>query len=442
MPKLTKTIVDKAERRSRQYTIWCSELKGFGVFVLPSGTRTYFVDYRNADNARRRMKLGRHGPITAEQARTLAIKALASVAAGNDPLEERNSARKAITVKELCELYIKEMEAGRILGKGGRPKKESTKATDLGRIHRHIIPLLGKKQISRVTRADVTTMMKDIMAGKTRRNERTDNLRGRSIVRGGVGVATRTVGLLGGIFTYARDELDLIDVNPAHGVRKPQDVVRTRRLSEDEYRSLGRILDEAAKDDRFTRTTEMIRLLAMSGCRRGEIIELRKDELDLDGSAFRFEDTKEGQSVRPMGLPLLEYFEDCDMSSDNPYVFPGEKDTGKPFGSFPRHWEKIFADTELSDITAHVLRHSFASLANDLGFTEITIAALLGHATGSITSRYIHTMDAALIMAADTVAGYIRALLDGTEISRTHYAMDKHSRKAALAQFLSTTSKK
>ena len=167
MSKLTKTVVDKSEPRDRQYTVWCGELKGFGVFVLPSGTRTYFVDYRNANNVRRRMKLGRHGQITAEQARTLAIQALAEVSKGNDPLENRNSARKAISVKELCELYIAELEAGRILGKGGRPKKASTKITDLGRINRHIIPLLGKKRVTHVTKADVTTMMKDIMAGKT-----------------------------------------------------------------------------------------------------------------------------------------------------------------------------------------------------------------------------------------------------------------------------------
>ncbi|HKT86020.1 MAG TPA: Arm DNA-binding domain-containing protein [Novosphingobium sp.] len=135
MPKLTKTVVDKAEPRNRQYTVWCSDLKGFGVFVLPSGTRTYFVDYRNTNNVRRRMKLGRHGTITAEQARTLAIQALAEVAKGNDPLEDRNSARKAISVTELCELYIAELEAGRILGKGGRPKKASTsiRAATMGR---------------------------------------------------------------------------------------------------------------------------------------------------------------------------------------------------------------------------------------------------------------------------------------------------------------------
>jgi integrase len=65
--------------------------------------------------------------------------------------------------------------------------------------------------------------------------------------------------------------------------------------------------------------------------------------------------------------------------------------------------------------TPHVLRHGIASIANDLGFTEVTIAALVGHAKGSVTSKYIHTVDTALIMAADTISGYIQGLLDGIE---------------------------
>lgn len=88
------------------------------------------------------------------------------------------------------------------------------------------------------------------------------------------------------------------------------------------------------------------------------------------------------------------------------------------------------------DITPHILRHSFASIANDLGFTETTVAALLGHAKGSVTGRYIHTMDAALIAAADTVAGYIQGLLDGAHYKLTAYALDHASRKQALASFL------
>jgi hypothetical protein len=87
-------------------------------------------------------------------------------------------------------------------------------------------------------------------------------------------------------------------------------------------------------------------------------------------------------------------------------------------------------------VTPHVLRHSFASIANDLGFTEVTIAALVGHARGSVTSKYIHTLDTALIMAADTISGYIEGLLDGIEFKQTAYALDRDSRKAALVRFL------
>ena len=111
-------------------------------------------------------------------------------------------------------------------------------------------------------------------------------------------------------------------------------------------------------------------------------------------------------------------------------VFPGTIE-GRLVG-FPKHWLKIFAKTALAGITPHILRHSFASIANDLGFTGSTVAALLGHAQGTITSRYIHTVDTALIMAADTVAGYIQALLDGVEFRRKTYAADRGSREAAM----------
>lgn len=437
MARLTKTVVEAATPANKKYTIWCTELKGFGVFVMPSGTRTYFVDYRNSDHVRRRMKIGRHGPITAEQARKLAIDVLAKVTRGEDPLEARNEQRSAMTVKELCERYIEDLEKGLILGKGGRPKKPGTVISDLGRINRHIIPLLGKKPVNRLTKADVTTMMKDIQSGKTRASVKTAKLRGRAVVRGGAGTASRSVGLLGGIITYARDDLGLIlEFNPAHGIKKPKDNVRKRRLSEREFGVLGRILDEAARDERYERTAEMIRLIATTGCRRSEIIRLKWDEIDSEGSCLRLEDTKEGHSIRPIGLSVLERIDALQSAAvDSPYVFPGY-DPNKPFGSFPRHWERIFSGTELEGLTAHVLRHSFASLGNDLGFTEITIAALIGHASGSMTGRYIHTVDVALVMAADSLGGYIDALMRGAKLKRSSYTLDRRARKAALIQFL------
>lgn len=109
-----------------------------------------------------------------------------------------------------------------------------------------------------------------------------------------------------------------------------------------------------------------------------------------------------------------------------------------PFGALPGHWRKIFADTELADVTPHVLQHSFASIANDLGFTEATIAALVGHSRASITSQYIHTVGAALITAADTIVAFIQGLLAGATLKHVSYAIDRKSRENAVAQFLAT----
>jgi integrase len=72
---------------------------------------------------------------------------------------------------------------------------------------------------------------------------------------------------------------------------------------------------------------------------------------------------------------------------------------------YPKLWARIARLANLpSDVTPHVLRHSFASLAGDLGLSEPTIAALIGHQGRTMTSRYMHTADAALLAAADAVA--------------------------------------
>ncbi|CAH2400823.1 hypothetical protein MES5069_270064 [Mesorhizobium escarrei] len=90
-----------------------------------------------------------------------------------------------------------------MLGKRGRPKNATTISTDVGRIERHIVPLLGSRRVQDLAKSDITQTLKDIMAGKTRANVKTDKLRGRAIVRGGAGTAARTIGLFGGILTYA-----------------------------------------------------------------------------------------------------------------------------------------------------------------------------------------------------------------------------------------------
>ena len=157
--------------------------------------------------------------------------------------------------------------------------------------------------------------------------------------------------------------------------------------------------------------------------------------MDFENSCLRLEDSKEGASVRPMGLPAIELLEALRETAASDFVFPGKRGADT-YGGLPRQWRKVFGNSELSDLTAHVLRHSFASIANDLGFTESTIATLLGHATHSITSKYIHSLNNVLVMAADTIAGYVKGLLNGERFLKTAYAVDRASRKAALEQFV------
>lgn len=435
MVKLTKRAVDSAVAESKDYVLWDDELPGFGLRIFPSGKRSYLIQYR-CDGRSRRYTIGAHGVWTPETARREAKTQLGRVAQGEDPAEDRAELNKAMTMKELCELYMQDLRDGLILGKGGRPKKKSTVDIDLGRIERHVIPLIGSRRVKDLNKATLAKAMRDIMAGKTKAFIKTHKLRGRANVRGGPGTAARTLGLIGGILTYAVD-LGVIDSNPAHGIKRPKDNVRTRRLNDGEYRILGRMLKTASKNERYGPTIDIIHQIAMTGCRRGEIINLKWCDVDIEGSCLRLSDSKEGRSVRPIGLPVVEFLESRERGDIGTYVFPGPRGEDTSFGGLPNQWNEIFTGSPLEGVTPHILRHSFASLGNDLGFTEVTIAALMGHAKGSVTSRYIHVLDATLIAAADTLAGYICALLEGTVFKQRAYALDRNSRKAALNQFLS-----
>jgi integrase len=236
------------------------------------------------------------------------------------------------------------------------------------------------------------------------------------------------------MLTYAVD-LGIIPFNPAHGIRKPKGISRERRLTENEYRILGGMLRDAPSSDTMQTTTEIVRQLALTGCRRSEIVKLKWKEFDDEGSCLRLADSKEGPSTRPIGLVVVEYLEARRRFAAGSYVFPG-RDLEDPFGYFQTRWTQLFRGSPLEGITPHVLRHSFASVANDLGFTEITIASIIGHAKGSITGRYVHTLDTALVMAVDNISGYISGLLDGAVFQSNKYALDRESRKASLANFL------
>ncbi len=160
--------------------------------------------------------------MTADAARKAALGLLAAVAKGQDPAEDRATGRATITVRELCDRYWKAADKGLVLGKGGGPKKPSTLSRDRSRVDRHLLPLLGNRKVADLSTADVTRFMRDVASGKTALVEKTQKLRGKSIVEGGRGAAARTVGMLGGILSFAVSE-GVITSNPVRGVKRPAD---------------------------------------------------------------------------------------------------------------------------------------------------------------------------------------------------------------------------
>lgn len=157
---------------------------------------------------------------------------------GRDPASERDARKAVISVGELCDAYMDAVPT-LLLRRARRPKKESTLRSDIGRIERHIKPLLGSLPVDAITRRDVVKFMNAVAAGATAQREKLNKQRALSNVCGGKGVATRTIGLLGAIFTYAVNE-GIRENNPVHGVTRFADERRKRRLTEEEYRQLGR----------------------------------------------------------------------------------------------------------------------------------------------------------------------------------------------------------
>jgi integrase len=316
-----------------------------------------------------------------------------------------------MTVSELCDAYIGAAPT-LLISRAGRAKKESTLATDKSRIEAHIKPLLGKQLVGEIAPADIETFLHRVASGDTKK----ERIKGRgNPPKGGKGTASRTVGLLGAIFTYAVKRKLRAD-NPVRGVVRFADKKKERRLSADEYKALGTGLAKAAADKMNPYGVAAMRFLALTGWRRGEAVNLKWSDVDAARRTITLGDTKSGRSLRPLATAALDAIKDLPRRAGNPYVFPATKGAGA-ISNLPRLFDVIRAKSELPDeITSHVLRHSFASLASDTGLSEATIAGLLGHKLGTITSRYVHSADAVMIRAADTVADSVLALMgDGAE---------------------------
>lgn len=399
--KLTKRFVETlAPVAGKDFSIWDRDIPGFSVRVKPTGAKTYEIKYYAPDGRQRKKSLGKVSHLTLDEARKLARIELGKVAGGGDPVADAKREKGRMTIAELCDRYYRDAEAGRVLYRN-RPKKPSTLAVDKGRIERHIKPLLGSIMLGDLTRANVERFMFDVRDGKTCRDVRTKP-RGRSIVRGGIHVGAKSVMLLSAMHRYAIRK-GWVDANPCHDIDKPADCKRTRYLNAKEYAALGRALKLAERQGFSSTTRDATIALLLTGCRRSEILKATWGEIDAAGRCFRFLDTKTGPQMRPCGQAAMDRILSRGIGKDDEWVFPSPVNEG-PLTEVRKFVYWLNKEAGLEGVSPHVYRHSYATVAFELGYSELIIAGLLGHRVSSVTGRYAHQVDHVLADAADHVS--------------------------------------
>ena len=422
MVLLTKQFIDglKFSENDGDKTYFDEKIAGFGVRVRTS-SMSYILMYRNQYGQKRKLTLGKTTQMSATEARQKAEKVLADIKLNNvDPSQVKNELKNDLLVSALCEIYINE---------GAYNKKASTIEGDRSRIRSHINPLIGNYPIKSLNKQIIEKMILDITNGKTAKIVKSDKSRGVSKVSGGRATAKRVFETLSSILTFA-ERRDLINGNPAIGIPKPKLKAKEVFLTIEEYKELGKAFEVAQKLKFNQVSIDALKLLALTGCRKGEILSLKWEYVDFENQCFRFPDTKTGKQNRAFGVAALNLLKDLYANKSSEWVFPASSGDGCLVGA-PKVLRKICELTPLKEvdgkyvpdadaekfikkhISIHTLRHSFASIGADMGYVELTIAGLLGHKLGTITSRYSHNVDSSLINAADKISLKIDGALKG-----------------------------
>ncbi|SDG57619.1 tyrosine-type recombinase/integrase [Thalassobaculum litoreum] len=379
MPRLTKRTVDALAPRETDYIVFDGDVSGFGVRVLPSGKKSYMIQYR-ASGRQRRVTIGKHGAITVDQARTQARELFGEIARGEDPAEAIAVYRRAPDISALCDRFIDEYVMVRC-----KPTtiREYQRAVDL-----FIKPAFGSRKICDISRSDVAELHH-----KNRHRPYQAN---------------RTLGVISKMFNLAELwGLRPDGSNPTRHVPKYRERGRERYLSKLELAHLFATLDtlEAAGEE-SPAACNAFRLLATTGCRLTEIQTLKWSY--VQPPHIFIPDSKTGPRRIPLTAEVSKILDGIERVPGNPYVIVGAAE-GAHLTDLQKPWRRIRKKAGFDDARIHDLRHTYASHAMMAGVSRDELAKLLGHNDLQSTARYSHFSEAHILGAANTASAQIGA---------------------------------
>jgi integrase len=324
---------------------------------------------------------------------------------GEDPVEAKGIERTGLTLSQLCDLYL---EQPIVITNRGTAKKASSLEIDRSNIERHIKPLLGQVRLPALTRADVERFQQDVASGKSKADIKTKP-RGRAIVSGGKGTAARSVAILSMLLSFAVARGLRAD-NPARGVRLLANQRRERFLSFAEISRIGEALSKLESTGGNLTAIRAIRLLLLTGCRRGEIVGLQWNWVDFERRCLRLPDSKTGAKTVPLGDPAIVLLRTMPALEESEFVFPASRGDGHIIG-LRSVWEEARKLANLPGLRIHDLRHSFASVAVSSGESLYIVGKILGHRQARTTEVYAHLAPDPVQAAADRAAKQIAEAL-------------------------------
>ena len=351
------------------------------------------------------MTVGRHGTLTADQARREARQLLAAVERGDDPAGAVQQARTAPTVAELCDRYLEEHAR--------EHKRPLSVEADQRNTRNHVLPVLGRLKVAEVTRCDIDRLKRSVRAGKTAADNKVGP-RARRIVRGGEGASNRVLALVSKMMNLAEKwGLRPDGSNPCRHVEKFKETKRERYLTGDELARLGDVLAEAERTaTELPSVVAAVRLLIFTGCRLSEILTLQWQHVDFAGACLRLPDSKTGAKTVHLNAPALAVLAGIERQEGLPWVIAGAK-AGTHLVNLEKPWRRIRDRAGIHDVRLHDLRHSFASVAVGLGEGLPMIGKLLGHTQTQTTARYAHLAADPVKAATERVGAALVGMMTG-----------------------------